>query len=166
MKGIYTIAIFFLASWNVIANEDFVQDKSESIREKDLRQIFTRCPLYDENETVILAHETDCTKAYKCSWGKRYPLDCPWIDDRKTEKLHFNLLKQYCDWPWDAGCIDCPGNANDGYPSIKISHDINNCNLYYQCVNGVKQLRSCSSGLCFSATCQDCVRNRTGGNCE
>lgn len=152
-----------MTSWNVIANEDFAQDKST--REKDLRQILTKCPLYDVNETVILAHETDCTKAYKCSWGKRYLLECPWIDDKKTEKLHFNVLKQYCDWPWNAGCIDCPGKEEDGYPSIRISYDTNSCSLYYQCVNGQKQLRGCING-CFSATCQDCVQNRTGGNCD
>ncbi|XP_070162383.1 uncharacterized protein [Polyergus mexicanus] len=169
MKAIHVIAIVFVASWIVvIADRDLGQDKSQSIREKALDEFPTECPLRDTNDTVHLAHETDCTKFYKCSWGKRYLFDCRWKNDEGKEIiLHFNKWTQNCDWPWEAGCIDCPGNEKDGYPSVKISHEINNtCTQYYQCINGEKQLRYCSSGLCFSATCQDCVLNRTGGNCD
>ncbi|XP_072747776.1 uncharacterized protein [Anoplolepis gracilipes] len=167
MKGIYVIAIIFVASWSiVIASGYFDQDKSESIWEQDVDKIPTKCPLIDVNGTVVhLAHETDCTKAYKCSWGKRYLFDCPWIDERKTQRLHFNIYKQYCDWPEQAGCIECPRN-NGGYLPAKLSYDNNSCSQYYNCVNGLKQLNFCSSGFCFSATCQTCIRNRTGGNCD
>ncbi|KAL6436575.1 hypothetical protein ACFW04_004799 [Cataglyphis niger] len=163
MHVIHVIAIVFVTSWYiVIANEGF--DKSQSIWDN---KIPTKCPIWDTNDTVHLAHETDCTKFYKCSWGRKYLFDCRWINNEGKEIiLHFNKWTQNCDWPWEAGCAECPGNEKDGYPSIKISYEINNtCSEYYQCVNGEKQLHYCSSGLCFSATCQNCVRNRTGGNC-
>ncbi|CAL1689843.1 unnamed protein product [Lasius platythorax] len=167
MKGIYIIAIVFVASWTVIiANEDFNRDKSKFIREEDLDKIPTRCPLQDTNDTVHLAHEIDCTKFYKCAWGKRLPFDCPWIDEAKTQRLHFNKWKQFCDWPEQAGCSNCPGNEEDGYPPVKLTYTISSCNQYYECSRGEKLLRFCPSGVCFSATCQDCVRNRTSGNCD
>lgn len=165
MKVICVIAIVFVAAWTVIANRDFDRDKSESIWKKYLVDIPTRCPDRDANDTVVhLAHETDCTKFYKCASGIRYLFECPVINNETKEKLHFNKWKQYCDWPEQAGCNNCPGKE-EGYPSVKITHETLGCTQYYECSNGQKLLRYCSIG-CFSATCQACVRNRTNGNCD
>lgn len=94
-------------------------------------------------------------------------LDCPLINKGGT-RLHYNRREQACDWPWQAGCAHCPGKDENGnFPPIsKISHDSDNCKQYYVCVNGEQRLTNCPANKCFSRTCQDCVANRVGGNCE
>ncbi|EZA47063.1 hypothetical protein DMN91_001450 [Ooceraea biroi] len=173
MKGIYVIAIAFLACWSVItANENSDQDKSErSVFEgkQPSDEIPTRCLFHGKpsiNSTIHLAHENDCTKYYKCFMSKRVEIECPIFGKREKRKLHFNTKEQVCDWPWHAGCTNCPGNPENGYPQTKISHETDDCNLYYECIDGEKHIRRCLNGLCFSRTCQACVQNRAGGNCD
>jgi hypothetical protein len=45
-----------------------------------------------------IPHETDCTLFYKCDCGMRACLmNCP-------AGLHWNRIKNYCDWPSEARC--------------------------------------------------------------
>ncbi|XP_070169306.1 uncharacterized protein [Polyergus mexicanus] len=165
---IYVTAVAFLASWSVcIANENqqFIQDTGP------LDNIVTECPFTDsKNTTIHLAHESDCTKFYTCLAGRRIEQKCPlmWKDD-PYKRLHFNRTIQVCDWPWLAGCQDCPElDKNGNYPpeSWIADSDSTNCRGYIICKNGGRQRESCPSDQCFSRTCQRCVKNRENGNCE
>jgi len=55
------------------------------------------CPAEDEGETVHFAHEYDCARFYKCSYGRAHEHVCP-------GELHFNAREQVCDYPSEAGC--------------------------------------------------------------
>lgn len=166
--GIYVIVITFLAFWannEVIAKEDQLE---QSIWKEEFYadDIPTRCPYRENTTTTNIPHETDCTKFYKCLWGKRILIDCPLIAGTQT-KLHYNRREQICDWPWLADCVNCPfQNKNGSWPQSKLSSPILNCSTYYVCINGTKYLQQCPPGTCFSRTCQDCIVNRSGGNCD
>ncbi|KAH0948295.1 hypothetical protein HN011_012285 [Eciton burchellii] len=168
----YVIAIAFLACPAVIsADQDSDRDKPELsvFQEKQSAdEIPTKCPFYEKppanSTTIHLAHENDCTKYYKCFLSKRIEIECP--NSKDHVKLHFNTRQQVCDWPWRAGCKNCPGDSWTGYPRTKISHESDDCDLYYECIDGKKYVHRCPDGLCFSRTCQACVRHRAGGNCD
>ncbi|KMQ95757.1 hypothetical protein RF55_4007 [Lasius niger] len=170
MKGIYVIAVAFLASWSVCtANED--QQSVQQIESQD--DIFRQCPYPDinpRNTTTHIAHESDCTKFYKCLLGRGTEQLCPliWKND-PTKRLHFNRTAQVCDWPWNAGCELCPGKDQNGeYPPESWIADpkATNCRQYIKCKqNGQQEKATCGNGLCFSRTCQACVEDRAGGNC-
>ncbi|XP_036138926.1 uncharacterized protein LOC105829627 [Monomorium pharaonis] len=169
MKGIYVLAVAFLASLAVsVANSD---QPKQSISEDGSPQIIpTVCPFpeqFPENTTTNLPHEWDCTRFYKCFLGEGVEQLCPLMRrGDPVSRLHYNRRLQVCDWPWQAGCESCPGRNPDGSypPSSKISGP-DNCRQYYECINGYPTLRECPSHTCFSRTCQECVSNRDGGNC-
>jgi len=63
----------------IIANEDFDQDQSEqSIWEEEhhVEEIPTICPLHDTNNTVYLALDTNCARAYRHFRAERYQIIC------------------------------------------------------------------------------------------
>ncbi|KAM0726032.1 Peritrophin-1 [Formica fusca] len=168
MKGIYVIAIAFLAFWSVCTaneNQQFIQETGP------LDNIVRECPFTDpRNTTIHLAHESDCTKFYKCLAGRGIEQLCPlmWPDD-PYKRLHFNRALQVCDWPGQAGCQVCPEpDVNGNYPpeSWIADPDSRDCRGYIICKNGRRQRGTCPSGQCFSRTCQGCVKNPKGGNCE
>ncbi|GAB1868785.1 Chitin-binding type-2 domain-containing protein [Camponotus japonicus] len=169
MKGIYVIAVAFLASWSVCtANQPSV----EKTNPQD--EIFRKCPYPDinpKNTTTNIAHENDCTKFYKCLLGRGTVQQCPlmWKDDPE-KRLHYNRALQVCDWPWEAGCELCPPPDDDGnYPpeSLIADPDSSNCRGYITCTEDGRQVRgTCPSGRCFSRTCQGCVTDRENGKCE
>ncbi|XP_011873285.1 PREDICTED: peritrophin-1 [Vollenhovia emeryi] len=169
MKGIYIIAIAFLASWAVSAAK--VNQLAVSQLRDDCTVVTTVCPYPErcpDNTTTNLPHETDCTLFYKCDIGKGVLQKCPLMTEGDpVTRLHYNRQLQVCDWPWQAGCESCPVRNRDGTypPTSRISYPHNNCGQYYECINGVPSLRTCPGGTCFSRTCQECVANREGGNC-
>lgn len=164
--GIYVIAIAFLAAWTEItAKED---QPEQLIWKEGFYDIPKKCPFSETNKTTHLPHETDCTKFYKCFLGKGVLQYCPLMrqGDPYT-RLHYNRREQVCDWPWQAGCVHCAEKENGNCsPISKISHETDNCSKYYVCTNGEKILAHCPANKCFSRSCQDCVANRAGGNCE
>ncbi|XP_018356024.1 PREDICTED: uncharacterized protein LOC108756602 isoform X1 [Trachymyrmex septentrionalis] len=168
MRGIYVIVITFLGFWannEVIAKEDQLEQSilKEGFYEDDIP---TRCPYRENTTTIHIPHETDCTKFYKCLWGKRILIECPLIEGTEM-RLHYNRREQICDWPWAADCVYCPlQNKNGIWPQSKLSYNTQNCNAYYVCINGNKYLQYCPVNTCFSRTCQNCVVNRSGGNCD
>jgi len=177
MKGIYVIAIAFLASGAVSAANLHVQSVS-SKQDIYVNAPVTVCPYpseeFPENTTTNLPHETDCTKFYKCFIGANIEQLCPkMIPGDDHTRLHYNRLLQVCDWPWQAGCTHCPEKDRNGiFPPPVLIPDIDDngqtsCTKYYRCDNGVKQEYHCTEpGTCFSRTCQACVRNRVGGYCD
>jgi hypothetical protein len=174
MKGIYVIAIGFLASSAVsAASLDRNQPEQSVSNEDTFADIAWKCPYperFPMNTTTNLPHEYDCTKFYKCDVGKGVEQSCPlMIKGDSVTRLHYNRLLQVCDWPWQAGCTSCPLKNPDGtYPSSsRINYGPDNCQ-YYECRNGEPIYNTCPPGTCFSRTCQACVPNaiRAGGNCE
>lgn len=165
------IAVAFVACWSVCTA---VEDPQPVNNIEPHDDIFTQCPYPDinpENTTTNIAHESDCTKFYKCLLGRGTEQRCPliWPNDKK-KRLHYNRALQVCDWPWNAGCELCPPKgANGKYPpASKIEDpDSTNCRKYITCkANGKQEKGTCKTGTCFSRTCQDCVKDREGGNCE
>ncbi|KAF4527117.1 hypothetical protein B566_EDAN016045 [Ephemera danica] len=59
------------------------------------------CPSQNPEFALHLPNPGSCTSFCKCDWGKAYYFDCP-------SGLHFNRVKQVCDWPADAGCAPGP----------------------------------------------------------
>ncbi|CAL7950612.1 unnamed protein product [Xylocopa violacea] len=113
----------------------------------------TSCPKVDSvNETVHLAHETDCTKFYKCSHGKKYVMDCPLYES--GHRLHFDPTLQVCVFPWQTNCTtlksDC---SSDGY----MEPHPYNCALFYVCENGEKSLKQCDNERLFDSKSMSCV---------
>ncbi|XP_012140461.1 uncharacterized protein LOC105662470 [Megachile rotundata] len=51
--------------------------------------------------TFNVAHETDCTKFYKCLGRYGFEMDCPTL---KGIKLFFNEELQVCDWEGGSNC--------------------------------------------------------------
>lgn len=128
-------------------------------------EIPTECPIPERENATHLAHESDCTKFYKCNWGKPVLQDCPLMDEYR--RLHYNIHLQVCDWPWQAGCEDCPKpDRNGNYPSPSRISNKDNCNSYWECINGDKIPRKCERGLCFSRRCQKCVKNPSSDKCD
>lgn len=169
MKGMYVIAIAFLATWAVsAANSD--QDQAVSKENYYPGPTPTKCPYPEpwENITTNLPHEDQCTKFYKCHVGQGVAQDCPlMIKGDPVTRLHYNRELQVCDWPWQAGCSECPLKNSDGsYPPPTKINVPGSCNQYYECINGQKYLRYCQpSHWCFSRTCQACVEDKRSGNC-
>lgn len=147
-------------------------------------QIPTECPKIDPKYVVHLPHP-DCTKFYKCSWGKKFEQICP-KDPRNDGRLHFNPVEQVCDWPEMAGCknnnigtvepstifidpsirttspieINTPSlpnycPINTGGITMKVQHDTI-CNYYYLCIDGEKILQSCRPGNVFDSILHVC----------
>ncbi|XP_025073978.1 uncharacterized protein LOC112552591 [Pogonomyrmex barbatus] len=93
MKGIYLMIVLYVPTLGILA-----------LNESPVADIPTKCPVNPRNETVLLPHETDCTKFYNCHLGKKgEPINCPFMDTNGN-RLHFNPRLQVCDWPWSAGC--------------------------------------------------------------
>ncbi|XP_011880974.1 PREDICTED: peritrophin-1-like [Vollenhovia emeryi] len=171
MRGIYVIAIAILACWTEVTAKEYQPEQSipkepEQSIPKEQDYIPIKCPFPEDDKTTNIAHESDCTKFYKCNFGKGVLQYCPLMNvgDPHT-RLHFNRREQVCDWPSRAGCEHCPLKEKGYWPRSKISHETN-CRMYYLCINGKKYLQHCPPGTCFSRTCQGCVRNWAGGNCN
>ncbi|XP_011296826.1 mucin-2 isoform X2 [Fopius arisanus] len=66
--------------------------------------VLTECPKVDiPGRTVLLAHESDCTKFYACSNGRKILMECA-LMDLNGNRLYFNVKLQMCDWPSRSNC--------------------------------------------------------------
>nr|KAF7404154.1 hypothetical protein H0235_014848 [Vespula pensylvanica] len=149
----------------------------------------TVCPSEDSlEETVLLAHESDCSKFYVCFLGEKILKECPYRNSR-GDRLHFNPLLQVCDYPLEAGCklqpiaskqlttsvavpltkqppsqLTTPHNIPSSISSTNSSNQIKykehqcTCNLYYENVNNSYILRQCSKDFCWNQDLQICYR--------
>lgn len=120
----------------------------------------TECPKYDSiNETVLLPHESDCTKFYICSHQKKVLKQCPEMDE-EGNRLYFNFEEQICDWPWNVDCklpkpimragpikqilpvpTACPATDSPEY-TVHLAHEWD-CTKFYKCFQGEKYLFLC-----------------------
>ncbi|KAL2719605.1 chitin-binding domain protein cbd-1-like isoform X1 [Vespula squamosa] len=146
----------------------------------------TVCPSEDSlEETVLLAHESDCSKFYVCFLGEKILKECPYRNSR-GDRLHFNPLLQVCDYPLEAGCklqstatkqltsvavpltkqapsqLTTPRNIPSSISSTNSSNQIKykqhqcSCNLYYENINATHVLRQCPNNLCWNQDLQTC----------
>lgn len=137
------------------------------------------CPAVDIAEkTVHIAHESDCTKFYKCNSGKKVLMQCPALPD--NDQLHFNPKLQVCDYPDQAGCIlnpeipphtpappdgstiphrptELPKTCTTNIIGIFFPHETH-CYLFYECIYGDLIRRTCREGLHFDKIRQTCVQ--------
>ncbi|KAI4489228.1 hypothetical protein M0804_004726 [Polistes exclamans] len=129
--------------------------------DKPILPIPTECPVEDSPDyTVLLKHESDCTKFYMCLQGEKILMDCPFLNKAKTRRLHFNALLQVCDFPFKA---NCSGGSTPPTPTVPIgdktcqnspvgtlvAHE-NRCHLYYKCTDYGKDLLECPRGTTFN----------------
>ncbi|XP_046832523.1 uncharacterized protein LOC124430268 [Vespa crabro] len=81
----------------------------------------TVCPSEDSlEETVLLAHESDCSKFYVCFLGEKILKECPYSNSR-GDRLHFNPLLQVCVQPENSNCKST-NEGNIPEVSIKDAH--------------------------------------------
>ncbi|XP_015125196.1 mucin-2-like [Diachasma alloeum] len=83
-------------------------------------EIPTECPKVDSvGKSVFLAHESDCTKFYACSNGRKILMQCALMDG-DGNRLYFNVKLQMCDWPSSSSCTN--KNTTDGPPGGSTTH--------------------------------------------
>ncbi|XP_018357711.1 PREDICTED: probable chitinase 3 [Trachymyrmex cornetzi] len=166
MKGIYLLAIAFLAFWTVTT-----ASKLPIIFETE-----NECPV--TNITTLpklIFHETNCTKYYECKNGQKQLHSC-------KVGLYFSRYWQGCvnrehsdcrlttltpipttqtSIPTTPTSPECPYPDTCPLTLIPIKPD---CTKYYECKNSKKELRFCKAGLYFSQYWQGCV-SRENSDC-
>ncbi|XP_072742946.1 uncharacterized protein [Anoplolepis gracilipes] len=142
MKGIYLIAIAFLASLTAasvsIINESTFEEEDE-------------CPAVDRCPPKLIAHEKDCGLYYECKNRRKVKKEC-------KKGLHFSKK-------WH-GCVDPDKSECNPNPSCKnnelLPHECQ-CDKFYECKNERKVLRECQVGEIFDKSRQTCI---PGKDCE
>ncbi|XP_043264944.1 peritrophin-48-like [Colletes gigas] len=117
-------------------------------------KIPTACPPTDPVDAVHIAHESDCSKFYKCFMGDKYEKNCP--VNSAGYRLYFNRELQVCDWRWNVTCrneLDPECAAVDDGCVWPYPH---NCKSYYFCDDGKKRARDCKDGLLFDPVRLSC----------
>ncbi|KAG5869716.1 hypothetical protein JTB14_023901 [Gonioctena quinquepunctata] len=116
----------------------------------------TKMPIPDHcpaTGSIQIAYPEDCSKYFQCNDGKKTLMDCP-------ENMNFNREIGSCDY-WDS--FDCEpattwsptGWTPDPmcpYPAERVTFypDPSNCSLYFECVDGNKEVKECPDGLYWS----------------
>lgn len=86
-------------------------------KDTEILPIPTKCPEIDPlNYTVHLAHESDCTKFYKCDHGQKVEMNCP-VMNAKGDKLYFNPKLQVCDYPTNVNCTSTTKDPSKPTPT-------------------------------------------------
>lgn len=121
-------------------------------------------PNEDPMNPTHLPYPGDCTKFYKCNKGNAHPIDCP-------SNLHWNIEKDYCDYPGLAKCdpslvfIRAAGDSPQLNPKCPLNEDPNNptlipypgnCERFQICNAGYAVPMDCPSGLHWDDTEKIC----------
>nr|XP_050863124.1 uncharacterized protein LOC127069747 isoform X2 [Vespula vulgaris] len=81
----------------------------------------TVCPSEDSlEETVLLAHESDCSKFYVCFLGEKILKECPYRNSR-GDRLHFNPLLQVCVEPENT---NSKATNEENIPEVSITDNL------------------------------------------
>ena len=109
----------------------------------------------------FLAHPTDCSAFYYCSWGRPYKYDCPadlvWSEGEKTCVYRGSEFDD-CTGP-DAPTTTPAGSDDPCSTDSSLTyyrHDTD-CSKFYQCSNGHSHEIDCLPGLVFSVANNVCV---------
>ncbi|XP_055856201.1 multiple epidermal growth factor-like domains protein 6 [Episyrphus balteatus] len=123
------------------------------------------------HDGTMIPYKGDCGKYIVCFLNCGCDRPCP-------DGLHFNPVKQTCDYPSKAGCnpswVDpptgSPGNeCQSPESSCKNITDGtlisfgNDCTQYIQCLNGCTHHRSCPPGTHFSSKSKRCLMPSDAG---
>ncbi|KAK0180174.1 hypothetical protein PV327_005843 [Microctonus hyperodae] len=86
----------------------------------------TECPKMDPlNYTVLLPHESECTKFYACNHGRKILMYCALMDNQGN-RLHFNAEIHVCDYPYRAGCKAQSSSTTTNQPTTSTESSTNN----------------------------------------
>ncbi|XP_018316821.1 peritrophin-48 [Mycetomoellerius zeteki] len=143
MKGIYLIAIAFLASWTVIT-----ASKLPIIFETE-----DECPVLDIFPPKVISHKTDCTKYYECKNNQKQLRFCE-VGLYFSKRWGGCVTQEISDCSQDESDDQCPNPDPCPPKLIPIKED---CTKYYECKNSKKEPRSCKVGLYFSQRWHGCV---------
>lgn len=120
-------------------------------------------PDEDPATPTHLPYPNDCTKFYKCNQGNAHPINCP-------SNLHWNVDKDYCDYPYLARCDtslvsadpdtpqqhpDCEDPNEDPQNPTLLSSP-GNCEKFLICNGGYAVEMNCPSGLHWDNTEKIC----------
>ncbi|EZA59136.1 Peritrophin-48 [Ooceraea biroi] len=145
MKGIYLIAIAFLAPCIVTATQN------GTIGTLDLH---ATCPSVDPCPPLLFPHESNCGLYYECKGGRPQMRRC-------ASGLYFSERWQGCVKPSVSECnTGEDGSCRNGE---LMEHECQ-CTKYYECKNGWKVLRDCPTGWHFNKMRQMCVEGDCGSN--
>ena len=124
----------------------------------------------DDSEGVSVPHDV-CSHFYKCIDSEPVAFSCP-------GDLLFNSDKSYCDWPRNVNCGDriIPGETSksdsgqdndtgdlrlaiticstEGSDGMFLTHA--NCNLFYECHDGIPVVVDCPPHLLYNPEKQTC----------
>lgn len=137
------------------SKEESSSSENETSNETDT------CPSFGEDpeRDVLLPHESDCSKFYKCSHGQKHEVSC-------ADDLYFNPSKKVCDWPENVNCTNknkddskgnknnesgngCPSDAEDPEGDVLLPHETD-CSKFYICSHGEKVEMNCPESLHFN----------------
>ncbi|KAL6447957.1 hypothetical protein ACFW04_000187 [Cataglyphis niger] len=141
MKGIYLIAIAFLASRT--AASVIIPNEAED-----------ECPIKDSCPPKLIADKSNCHQFFRCKSGKKELVVC------KGDK-QFSTFWGGCVSPEnsDCGVGDCKHNGD------LLPHECQ-CDQFYECKNYQKALRICESGQIFDKNRKICVPGESvNGEC-
>ncbi|XP_052873519.1 peritrophin-44-like [Anopheles cruzii] len=93
--------------------------------------------------TTFLPDGKKCNFYTACVNQRATPLVCP-------SGYHFNVRKQLCDFPSEAGCIKCPAV---GFANMAVD---GSCKKFVQCFMGTAIDRECPPGLMYDPAYGQC----------
>ena len=133
MKGIYLIAVAFLAQAVIAANETTFEAEDE-------------CPTKDPYPPKLIFHEVDCTRYYECRNGDKILKIC-------KAGLHFSKNWYGCVKPAKSECGGEPPIYDD---SELLKHECQ-CTKFYEFKNNQKVLHECKPGEFFDEERKSCI---------
>jgi hypothetical protein len=118
-------------------------------------------PVDDPNNPVFLPDLSDCRKYYVCSNGSKMEREC--ADGRL-----WNPKEDWCDVPENVkNCDSTPPSTTERHHNCAdwqrcpmLSHgfipDLQNCQRYFECINGFRFLRTCLHEEVFDVNSMKC----------
>lgn len=123
-------------------------------------------PDEDPAHPTHLPYPDDCTKFYKCNHGNAHPINCP-------KNLHWNVEKDYCDYP---NLAKCDASLVSARSASRETAEINpaclkpnedpqdptllpypgDCEKFYICNGGYAVPMECPAGLHWDTTENRC----------
>jgi hypothetical protein len=127
------------------------------------------CPPDDKGEVILDPKPENCSEFYQCAGGVVFTQHCP-------VNLYYCAEKKNCTWRYDTDCaFDCVFTKTNPVPAAEehvpaaipkcpvkgkgtfiLFPNPNDCSTYYDCVGGLRVLRSCAPGLYFNPQKQIC----------
>ncbi|XP_070509153.1 protein obstructor-E-like [Chironomus tepperi] len=125
-----------------------------------------RCPEVDDiNNPVFLPDLSDCRKYFVCSNGSKIEREC-------VDGLLWNPEQEWCDIPENVPSCNSGDSINPPSTTERVHNcadwhrcpvvgqgylpHLQNCQRYFECINGIRFLRSCPHGEIFDVNTMKC----------